>query len=70
MVLYLWLGLDDEENSLWHNFIKLEADKTIVWGQNTRPAGHWMYHYTEDVCNDPGSNRQYTADFAKGPGEP
>ena len=49
MGLYLWLGLDAEKKILWQNFIKLEADSTIVWGGNyKRTAGHWRYNYGDD----------------------
>ena len=45
MVLYTWLAVKDQEK-ISHKFIKLENDKTIVWGHDTVPCGRWRYIFT------------------------
>ena len=48
MVLYMWLEVaKDKTTILEHRYIKLEADKTIVWGQEYSPCGFWKYIFTE-----------------------
>ena len=45
MGLFNWLEVGEDGGVIGYRYIRLEADKTVVWGQQTATCGRWSYAY-------------------------
>ena len=45
MGLFNWLEVGEDGGVIGYRYIRLEDDKTVVWGQQTARCGRWSYAY-------------------------